>query len=117
MEDVEVTLADQIQKVAKANFAMAWNEATNFFELEDTYVLSTVKSLEEAVNSIISFLGMGVADKSDKVQEGKSSHTLYLAGMLSPFILVKQFARLCDRFCLTWFFYFQVYLEAVNKFW
>ncbi|KAK6645327.1 hypothetical protein RUM43_001603 [Polyplax serrata] len=81
VEDVEVTLADQIQKVAKANFAMAWNEATNFFELEDTYVLSTVKSLEEAVNSIISFLGMGVADKSDKVQEGKSSHTLYLAGL------------------------------------
>lgn len=83
VEDVEVTLADQVQKVAKANFAMAWEEASSFHELEDTYALSTVKTLEEAVNSIISFLGMGIADKSDKVPEGKSSHTLYLAGNLT----------------------------------
>lgn len=75
-----MTLADQMQKVTKANFGLAWEEAATYHELEDTYSLSTVKTLEEAVNSIVNFLGMAVAEKSDKVQEGKSSHTLYLTG-------------------------------------
>ncbi|EEB14189.1 Coatomer subunit gamma-2, putative [Pediculus humanus corporis] len=99
VEDVEVTLADQVQKVAKANFGLAWEEASSsFHELEDTYVLSTVKSLEEAVTSIVTYLGMGVADKSDKVPEGKSSHTLYLAGVFrgGEQILVRAKLALSD---------------------
>nr|CAD7445189.1 unnamed protein product [Timema bartmani] len=81
LEDVEVTLGDQIQKVSKANFGAAWEEAANYHELEDTYALSSMGSLEEAVKSIISFLGMQPVERSDKVMEGKSSHTLYLAGL------------------------------------
>nr|CAD7411236.1 unnamed protein product [Timema cristinae] len=81
LEDVEVTLRDQTQKVSKANFGSAWEEAVNYHELEDTYALSSMGSLEEAVKSIISFLGMQPVERSDKVVEGKSSHTLYLAGL------------------------------------
>ena len=35
----------------------------------------------DAVKNIIQFLGMQPCERSDKVPEGKSSHTLYLAGM------------------------------------
>lgn len=73
-------MADQMQKVTKANFSLAWDEAAELAEVEDTYVLSSVRTLEEAVASIVSFLGMAVADKSDKVPEGKSAHSLFLSG-------------------------------------
>lgn len=82
LEDVEVTLGDQIQKVTKANFGAAWEEAAaSHCELEDTYSLSSMGTLEEAVKNIVSFLGMQPAERSDRVPEGKSSHTLFLAGV------------------------------------
>lgn len=37
----------------------------------------------EAVNNIISFLGMQPCERSDKVPENKNSHILFLAGMNS----------------------------------
>lgn len=82
MEDVDISLGDQIQKVSKANFASAWDEAASLVEMEDTYSLTSMKTLEEAVKSIVSFLGMQPAERSDKVPEGRSSHSLYLAGQL-----------------------------------
>lgn len=35
----------------------------------------------DAVKNIIQYLGMQPCERSDKVPEGKSSHTLYLAGV------------------------------------
>lgn len=76
-----MTLGDQIQKVTKANFGAAWEEAgASHCELEDTYSLSSVNTLEAAVKDLISFLGMQPAERSDRVPEGKSSHSVYLAG-------------------------------------
>jgi len=37
--------------------------------------------LTDAVKNIIEFLGLQACERSDKVPEGKSAHTLYLAGM------------------------------------
>ena len=48
--------------------------------LQDTYSLATMKTLEEAVKSIMDFLGLMPCERSDKVPEGKSSHSLFLAG-------------------------------------
>lgn len=77
-----MTLGDQIQKVTKANFGAAWEEAAaSHCELEDTYSLSSMATLEEAVKNIVSFLGLQPAERSDRVPEGKSSHTLFLAGL------------------------------------
>jgi len=81
LEDLEVTVADHIQKVMKPNFAASWEEIGEENELEDTYALSTMKTIEEAVKNIISFMGMQPCERSDKVPDGKSSHTLYLAGV------------------------------------
>ncbi|KAH6922665.1 hypothetical protein HPB50_017474 [Hyalomma asiaticum] len=81
LEDLEVTVADHVQKVLKANFAASWEELGNGNQVEDTYALSTMKTLQDAVQQIIQFLGMQVCERSDKVPDGKSSHTLLLAGV------------------------------------
>ena len=39
-------MADHVQKVMKANFASAWEELGSENELEDTYALSSMKSLD-----------------------------------------------------------------------
>jgi len=80
LEDLDVTVADFVQRAAKANFAAAWDELGPTNELADTYVLSSMKTLDEAVRNIVKFLGMQPCERSDKVPEGKSSHTLLLAG-------------------------------------
>lgn len=102
IEDIEVGVADQMQKVAKANFNLAWEEATELAEVENTYVLSSVRTLEDAVTSIISFLGMAVADKSDKIPEGKSSHTLFLSGRLLFIFFWELVADQVNFRCLPW---------------
>lgn len=38
-------------------------------------------SFSEAIKNIIQYLGMQPCERSDKVAEGKSSHTLFLAGV------------------------------------
>lgn len=81
LEDVEVNVADHVQKVMKPNFGASWEEVGPENELEDTYALATMKTLEDAVKNIIQYLGMQPCERSDKVPEGKSSHTLYLAGV------------------------------------
>lgn len=80
LEDVEVTVADHVQKVLKPNFGASWDEVGDENELEDTYALS-MNTLEEAVQNIIKHLGMQACERSDKVPDGKSAHTLYLAGV------------------------------------
>ncbi|CAO2605803.1 Coatomer subunit gamma-1, partial [Lemmus lemmus] len=81
LEDLEVTVADHIQKVMKVNFEAAWDEVGEEFEKEETFTLSTVKTLEEAVGNIVKFLGMHPCERSDKVPENKNTHTLLLAGV------------------------------------
>lgn len=40
LENVEVDVADHVQKVLKANFGASWEEVGNENELEDTFALS-----------------------------------------------------------------------------
>ncbi len=43
-----MSVADHVQKVMKPNFAASWDELGEANELEDTYALSTMKTLEGA---------------------------------------------------------------------
>lgn len=52
-------------------------------EVEDTYALSAVNTLQEAVNTILKFLGLGAAEGTDKVNEGVHTHTLLCSGECS----------------------------------
>merc|ERR1719285_1290105 len=64
----------------KGNFGAAWEENGEEFELEDTFQLP-FKTMEEAVKNIVTYLGLQPCERSDKVAEGRSSHTLLLSGM------------------------------------
>ena len=46
MEDVEIVVADHVQRVMKPNFGASWEEVGAENELEDTYALSSMKTLE-----------------------------------------------------------------------
>ncbi|XP_064632835.1 coatomer subunit gamma-2-like [Lineus longissimus] len=81
LEDIEVTVSDHVQKVMKPNFGASWEEIGPENELEDTYALSSMKTLDEAVKNIIQFMGLQPCERTDKVPEGKNSHTLLLAGV------------------------------------
>lgn len=76
-----MAVADHIQKVMKLNFEAAWDEVGDEFEKEETFTLSTIKTLEEAVGNIVKFLGMHPCERSDKVPDNKNTHTLLLAGV------------------------------------
>jgi coatomer protein complex subunit gamma len=64
----------------------------------ETFELSTLSSLEDAVAQITKFLGMEACEKSNKVPTGKSTHTLYLSGIYSAGHTVLARAKLAlDR--------------------
>ncbi|XP_031562648.1 coatomer subunit gamma-2-like [Actinia tenebrosa] len=81
LEDVDLVVADQVQPVLKTNFLASWEEVGDDYERQDTYALSQMSSLDEAVKQIIQHLGMQPCERSDRVPEGKSSHALLLAGV------------------------------------
>ena len=62
-------MADYVQRVMKGNFSSAWEELGAENELEDTYSLATMKTLEEAVKNIVLYLGLQPCERSDKVGE------------------------------------------------
>ncbi|XP_057372762.1 coatomer subunit gamma-2-like [Daphnia carinata] len=81
LEDVEIGVSDHIQRAAKASFGTAWEEMGSTNELQETFSLPAIRTLDEAVRNIISFLGLQPCEWSDKVPEGKSAHTLLLSGV------------------------------------
>jgi len=80
LENLEINVADHVQKVLKPNFGASWDEVGSENELEDTYALS-MPSLEEAIKNIIMFMGMQPCERTDKAPEGKNTHVLLLAGV------------------------------------
>ena len=66
------------------DFNAAWEaaEARDFECLEETFALgATVTTLEGAVQSLIGFLGLEAAERSDRVQSGAGAHVLLLYGV------------------------------------
>nr|UYR00236.1 coatomer subunit gamma [Plectrocnemia conspersa] len=83
VEDLEVSLNDQIQRAKKVNFNATWDSCLddNYVEIEDTFALSSVPTLQEAVKNIVQFLGLMPAEGSERVADGASVHTLFCAGV------------------------------------
>jgi len=97
LEDIDISVSDYVQRVMKGNFGPAWEELGEENELSDTFSLP-MKTLDEAVKNIVLFLGLQACERSDKVPEGKSSHTLLLSGMFrgGVEVLVKAKLALSD---------------------
>ncbi|XP_050436420.1 coatomer subunit gamma-2 isoform X2 [Adelges cooleyi] len=85
LEDVEVTLKDQMMKVKCGNWDTLWEEAQSIcHEVQETFALPlTDDGLMYTIKQIMLFLGMGASNNSDSVQPpNKSSHTVNLAGLM-----------------------------------
>lgn len=81
LEDMELLVADHVQGVVRTNFLASWDEISDENEMQDTFALSTMESLEEAVVKISQFMGMQPCERSNRVPADKSAHTLLLAGV------------------------------------
>jgi coatomer protein complex subunit gamma len=96
LENLDVVVADHVQRVMKPNFAASWEEIGEENQVEETFALSTMKDMEDAVKQVTTFMGMQACERSDRVDPTKSSHTLLLAGVFrgGHDVLVK--ARLAE---------------------
>jgi len=81
LEDLEISTADYIAKVAVSDFRKAWENIGNDYEVLEKYALS-FKNLDDAVAAVINLLGMQPCDgtASVKANTGKS-HMLHLSGV------------------------------------
>lgn len=46
---MDISVSDHVQKTSKANFAAAWEEVGGDNELDDTFALATVNTLQGMV--------------------------------------------------------------------
>ncbi|XP_042042774.1 coatomer subunit gamma-2-like [Salvia splendens] len=81
LEDFEVVAADYILKVGVSNFRNAWESMDPETERIDEYGLGPRESLVEAVNAVISLLGMQPCEGSETVPSNSRSHTCLLSGV------------------------------------
>lgn len=81
LEDFEVVAADYILKVGVSNFRNAWESMDPDTERIDEYGLGPRESLVEAVNAVISLLGMQPCEGTEAVPNNSRSHTCLLSGV------------------------------------
>lgn len=80
IEDIDVSLADYMGKSFVRNFRDAWEAMGDEDQVTDTFALSSMKSLPEAVSAIVDVLGMVPCENSADVPSKKTQHALYLCG-------------------------------------
>jgi coatomer protein complex subunit gamma len=83
LEDVDMSVADYIQRLAKNDFDGSWTELGAECEVEEVYALSAFKSIDEAIKNVICFMGMQPCDRTDRLTDAKNAlhHTLKLVGL------------------------------------
>jgi len=94
LEDCEVTVSDYVRKFVAHNWQEKWDEIGDEFEAVETYSLSTMKSIPDAVKEITEFLGMQACDRTDQIQGKKTKHILLLSGEYVAGIPVMGRARM-----------------------
>ena len=50
LEDIELVVADHVQGVVRTNFLASWDEINDDHEMQDTFALSSMESLEGRVD-------------------------------------------------------------------
>jgi len=80
LEDIELATADYVQRTTVPSFNDSWEQIGDEFEVVETYALSTMKNLQDAVKEVTDYLGMQPLEASEKVPAKRTKHILYLAG-------------------------------------
>ncbi|MQL84266.1 hypothetical protein Taro_016769 [Colocasia esculenta] len=81
LEDLEIVAADYMLKVGVSNFRNAWESMGEDNERVDEYGLGVRENLAEAVNAVISILGMQPCEGTEVVPSNSRSHTCLLSGV------------------------------------
>lgn len=83
VEDVELQAADHVLPIEFPDFQASWSSLPPDSEVTETFELSSMKSLEEAVTSVIGFLGLSPCNRTGKFQpnQSKNVHALQLSGI------------------------------------
>ncbi|KAL6759224.1 adaptin N terminal region-domain-containing protein [Haematococcus lacustris] len=81
LEDLEVTPADYVKPVLVPNFRKGWEELPADSERADEYGLGPREGLQEAVETLVSTLGMQPCEGTEAVPPNARSHTVLLAGL------------------------------------
>ncbi len=94
LEELELGIADYMQRVYIENFQEKWQQLGDEFEVIETYALTSMKGLQDAVLELSKFLGMQPCDASEKVAAKKTKHTLLLAGTFQGGVPVLTIIRM-----------------------
>jgi len=81
LENLDITLSDHIQAVPKPNFSNNWDQLGQDNEFDETYALSELHTIPDAVKKLQEYLGLAPCEHTEKVPDGKSSHTLFMSGV------------------------------------
>ncbi|KAL6209625.1 hypothetical protein ACLB2K_020565 [Fragaria x ananassa] len=81
LEDLDVVAADYILKEQVHNFRHAWENMGPDCERVDEYGLGQRESLNEAVSTVISLLGMQPCEGTEVIPSNSRSHTCLLSGV------------------------------------
>lgn len=81
LEEVELSTADYVHRVTVADFGRSWDVIGDAHEVMEAYSLTTLKSLQDAVNAIIEFMGMQTLDGTHIVPASAKSHRVLLSGV------------------------------------
>lgn len=81
LEDIIVASADYVKPKKLTNFRAAWDEMDPDTETVNDYGLGQRSSLEEAIEAVLTTLGMYVCDGTDAVPPNARSHQVALSGM------------------------------------
>lgn len=80
LEDIEVSVLDNIKKTSVSNFRKAWDSLPEESEQVDDYGLGVRESLQEAVEAVMLILGVEPCEGTEAVPPNARSHTTLMSG-------------------------------------
>eukprot|EP00008_Paramoeba_atlantica_P003023 CAMPEP_0201488630 /NCGR_PEP_ID=MMETSP0151_2-20130828/19280_1 /ASSEMBLY_ACC=CAM_ASM_000257 /TAXON_ID=200890 /ORGANISM="Paramoeba atlantica, Strain 621/1 / CCAP 1560/9" /LENGTH=840 /DNA_ID=CAMNT_0047873957 /DNA_START=183 /DNA_END=2702 /DNA_ORIENTATION=+ len=80
LEEFDLVIGDYCLRALVPNFHEEWEKYADL-EAVETFTLNSVKTLQNAVNEILSHLSLQAIDKTDEVPAKKSKHILFASGI------------------------------------
>ena len=93
LENLYLVLGDYCLKALVPDFQDEWEKSENF-EAVETFTLINIKTLQKAVNEILSHFSLQAIDATDEVPARKSKHILFASGIWISQVLLYVRARM-----------------------
>lgn len=84
LEDIELVMGDYMLPIFVTEFARKWDDldgARGGFEAVETYALTAVPSIRQAVTNLLDVFGMATCENTEVVQDRAPTHQLLLSGV------------------------------------